>query len=77
LVTSIVSWFIVPFIGGIVAVVLGHIAQNEIRKSNGAIGGSGMALAGLILGYVQIVFMILLIAIIIWIAIIFANNPVV
>jgi hypothetical protein len=77
LVISIVSWFIVPFIGGIVAVILGHTALSEIRRSNGAIGGGGMARAGLILGYVQIAAMILLIALIIWFAVIFAQHPVV
>lgn len=75
LVTSLVSWFIIPFIGGIVAVVLGHIARNEIRKSNGTISGGGMALAGLIIGYIQIALTIIGIAIIIWIVVIFASNP--
>lgn len=75
LVTSILSWFVIPFVGGIVAVVLGHIAHNEIRKANGAIGGRGMALAGLILGYVQIVFTILAIVIVIWLIIVFSDNP--
>jgi len=51
---SLVSWFILPVIGGIVAVILGHSARNVIRRSNGTMSGSGMALAGLIIGYVQI-----------------------
>jgi Domain of unknown function (DUF4190) len=37
---------------GVVAVVLGHIARTQIRRSGE--GGAGMALAGLILGYVAI-----------------------
>lgn len=35
----------------ILAVVFGHISRGQIRKSNGAETGDGMALAGLILGY--------------------------
>lgn len=58
LVCGIASWFVLPFIGAIVAVVFGHIARNEIRRSNGALIGNGLAIAGLILGYVQIAFWI-------------------
>jgi len=35
----------------IVAVVLGHISLGEIRRSGGRLRGSGMATAGLVLGY--------------------------
>ncbi|MCL2850401.1 MAG: DUF4190 domain-containing protein, partial [Micrococcales bacterium] len=37
---------------GLVAVVCGHIARSQIRRRGG--DGAGMALAGLVLGYVQI-----------------------
>lgn len=39
-------------IPSILAVIFGHIAKGEIRASGGQQGGDGMALAGLILGYV-------------------------
>lgn len=35
----------------IVAVILGHISLSEIRRSAGRLKGSGMAIAGLVLGY--------------------------
>ncbi len=35
----------------IVAIITGHMARKEIRLSNGQMGGDGLALAGLILGY--------------------------
>jgi type II secretory pathway pseudopilin PulG len=35
----------------LVAVILGHLSLSEIRKSAGRIGGHGMAVAGLVLGY--------------------------
>lgn len=35
----------------IAAIILGHISRSEIRRSAGRLRGSGMALAGLILGY--------------------------
>ena len=54
LITGIGSWFILPFIAAIAAVITGHMAKTEIKKSNGTLGGNGMATAGLILGYVQL-----------------------
>ena len=36
----------------LVAVILGHIALGKIRRSNGAVDGKGLALAGTIVGYV-------------------------
>ena len=48
----------------IAAVVLGHLAQSDIKKSRGSKSGGGMAVAGLVLGYLGIAFipMILIIA---------------
>src|SRR5216117_1554438 len=37
------------------AVICGHIARSKIRKSSGALGGKGVATAGLILGYIALV----------------------
>ena len=54
LISGIVSWVLIPFIAAVVAVITGHMAKNEIKKSNGMIGGNGMATAGLVLGYVQL-----------------------
>jgi type II secretory pathway pseudopilin PulG len=36
------------------AIVLGHIALSQIKKSAGRIGGRGLAIAGLVLGYLGI-----------------------
>ncbi|MHB8484866.1 MAG: DUF4190 domain-containing protein [Candidatus Acidiferrales bacterium] len=41
---------------GLPAIILGHLAQTEIRKSGGRLQGAGMALAGLILGYLSAAF---------------------
>ena len=37
------------------AVICGHIARAKIRKSGGALGGKGIATAGLVLGYIALV----------------------
>ena len=54
LISGIVGWTIIPFIGSIVAVITGHLAKKEIRESGNTMSGDGMALAGLILGYTMI-----------------------
>jgi type IV pilus assembly protein PilA len=46
--------FIFP--AAIAAIILGHISRSEIRKSGGRLIGSGLALTGLILGYLGISF---------------------
>ena len=42
------------FIGSILAIVFGHIALKQISASEGELGGRGLALAGLILGYIVV-----------------------
>lgn len=42
------------FPAAIGAIIMGHLSRSEIRKSAGRIKGAGMALAGLILGYMFI-----------------------
>ena len=41
------------------AIICGHIARSQIKKSDGALTGGGMALAGLIMGYLAIAFCLL------------------
>ena len=52
LVIGILSWFLCPIVGGVLAVVLGHVARGQIRRTGEA--GGGLALAGLILGYAHL-----------------------
>ncbi|MCX8062318.1 MAG: DUF4190 domain-containing protein [Anaerolineales bacterium] len=55
LVAGILGLSLFPFIGSIVAVITGNMAKNEIRDSRGALGGEGLAKAGVILGWIGIV----------------------
>lgn len=43
------------FFGSLIAVICGHISRSQIRNSNGHESGDGMALAGLITGYIGLV----------------------
>lgn len=54
LVLGILGWVFPFLLFSIGAVVCGHIARNEIRNSGGSVGGGGLAMAGLILGYIFI-----------------------
>jgi hypothetical protein len=54
LILGILGWTIIPTLGSIAAIITGHMAKNEIKSSMGALGGDGMATAGLILGYANI-----------------------
>lgn len=54
LVSGILAWVVLPFIGAIISIVTGHMARNEIRRSAGSLTGAGMAVVGLVLGYAQL-----------------------
>jgi len=58
-IASLITAFLVPVI---VPIVLGHLAKREIRNSSGAKSGSGLATAGLVLGYISLVGFIFLAA---------------
>jgi hypothetical protein len=63
LVFGILSWVLLPFIGAILAVILGHSARGEIRRAPpGTVEGDGMAITGLILGWAHLALFMLAIA---------------
>src|SRR5437762_13862162 len=55
LVLAILSFTCGWLFTAIPAVICGHVARSKIRKSGGALGGKGIATAGLILGYIALV----------------------
>ncbi len=55
-------------IGAILAVIFGFVARKQIRDSGGQQGGGGMALAGIILGFVGIAGLILWIVVVVAVA---------
>jgi hypothetical protein len=55
LASGILCWFVLPFLGAVVAVVTGVSARREIRASGGAVGGWTMATVGLWFGAIQLV----------------------
>lgn len=59
LILGILGVTAVPVLTSLPAVICGHMAKAEIRKSGGRLSGEGMATAGLITGYFSLVCCIL------------------
>lgn len=61
LIFGVLAWCMLPFVGALVAVICGHLARNEIRRApvDQRIEGDGMAIAGMVLGYAQLVLSVL------------------
>jgi type II secretory pathway pseudopilin PulG len=62
LILGILSVLCFGLLTGLPAIILGHISRGNIEQSRGRLTGAGMALTGLILGYVSIISTILIIA---------------
>jgi hypothetical protein len=45
---------ILAFIGGVAAVIMGHMSLSHLKKAGDAAGGRGMAMTGLICGYTTV-----------------------
>lgn len=57
LIFGILGYTFLPFVGALIAVICGHSARSEIRRAPpGSLDGDGLALAGLILGWIQLAF---------------------
>jgi len=52
LVLGILSCTLLGFVAGIPAIICGHLARKKVRISPRSYGGGGLAVAGLVLGYV-------------------------
>ena len=48
-------------LGSILALVFGYVARGQIKRSNGAEGGRGLAMAGLVLGWIGVALSILMV----------------
>lgn len=57
LVFGILTYVLLPLIGALIAIITGHIARAQIRRNEQE--GAGLALAGLILGYIYMLIVII------------------
>jgi type IV pilus assembly protein PilA len=57
LICGILAYLILPFLAAIPAIILGHLALSDIKKTAGRLKGNGLAIAGMVMGYAQVVFL--------------------
>jgi len=63
LICGVLCWVVLPVVGAVAAVVTGHLARREIRQSGE--DGDGLALIGLISGYVHLALGVVLLVLVI------------
>jgi hypothetical protein len=61
--------FCLSILGSIPAVICGHMALSRIKRSDGALTGQGLAIGGLVTGYIGIVLAVVMIPLMLAIAI--------
>jgi hypothetical protein len=54
LVLAVGGLTILPLIGSIVAIILGYMARNDIRRRPNEVAGDGIATAGIVLGWIAV-----------------------
>ena len=59
LVLGILGWTLLPFLGAIGAIITGHMARAEIRREPARLEGDGLAVGGLVLGWLSVVMAVL------------------
>ncbi|WP_313317493.1 DUF4190 domain-containing protein [Stenotrophomonas sp.] len=63
LVAGILGWTLLPFLGSLAAIIFGHMARGEIRRSNGQLDGDGLAIAGLVMGWLSVAMWVLVVVV--------------
>ncbi|AAM41080.1 DUF4190 domain-containing protein [Xanthomonas campestris] len=54
LVSGILGWTLLPFLGSVCAIITGHLARGEIRRNPQGLEGDGLAVGGLLLGWISV-----------------------
>lgn len=70
LIFGILGWVMIPVFAPLLAVIFGHVARGQIRNTGER--GNGMAVAGLVLGYINLAFALIGLLVIIVIVLIAA-----
>ncbi|MEE2803476.1 MAG: DUF4190 domain-containing protein [Pseudomonadota bacterium] len=65
LVGLIVQFILIPIVPQLAAIVCGHLARSDIKKSGGQQQGAGIALAALIISYIDLALFLLFFALVV------------
>jgi len=66
--TIAVFAFFVSWVGSVLALIFGYVANRRIARSGGAQGGRGMAISGIVLGWIGSALAIAIIAVVVLVA---------
>ncbi len=66
MVLGIAGLVVLFVIGAILALIFGYIAKGQIDRSGGVQGGRGMAIAGIVMGWIGLVWGLLIVGFYIW-----------
>jgi hypothetical protein len=53
-VMGIAGWTVLPFLGSVLAIIFGYVARNQIRQRPDEFTGNGLAVVGLVLGWLMV-----------------------
>jgi len=62
LIFGALAYMCLPILGAILAIVFGILGRKETKKSEGRVGGQGISTAGIVLGAINLVFMVAILA---------------
>lgn len=54
LIAGILGLTFFPFVGSVLALILGYMSKKEIEQSNGTLSGEGLATAGIVTGWIGV-----------------------
>ncbi|MBW3595165.1 MAG: DUF3105 domain-containing protein [Actinobacteria bacterium] len=55
LVSGLLGLTMCPVVGSVLALIFGYVGRGQIKRSHGSEGGDGMAIAGIVLGWIGVV----------------------
>lgn len=68
----VLAAFLVPLIASVVAVITGHMSLSQIKRDP-ALGGKGLGITGLVLGYAGIAFLLIMIVVFVFSLLVFGS----
>jgi hypothetical protein len=75
MICGILAWTMFPVLAAIPAIILGHLGRSEIRDSGGRVTGDGMALFGMIIGYIQLAVIALILMFVLFFVVMVGLRP--
>jgi len=62
LIFGALAYMCLPIVGAVLAIVFGILGRREVKRSEGKVGGQGISTAGIVLGAINLVFMVAILA---------------